>query len=89
MLVSASVRPGVAGEIGTATLATRYSFNARHDLARFSHLPDGRNPWREPWWYRVEFDLEELDADRRLWLDLLGLNYRAEAEELMPKRKAR
>ncbi|MBU0606310.1 MAG: glycoside hydrolase family 2, partial [Armatimonadetes bacterium] len=33
------------------------TFNQQQDLAQYSHLPDGRNPWRDPWWYRVEFDL--------------------------------
>ena len=27
----------------------------QHDLAKFSHLPDERNPWRDPWWFRTEF----------------------------------
>jgi hypothetical protein len=53
-------------------------FNAQHGLARFSHLPDGRNPWREPWWYRREFELPGLGADSHAWLNLDCLNYRAE-----------
>lgn len=53
-------------------------FNARHGLARFSHLPDGRNPWRDPWWYRAEFDLPARADDETVWLTLNCLNYRAE-----------
>lgn len=53
-------------------------FNREHDLARFSHLPNGRNPWRDPWWYRTEFDLESLPEGCHLWLNLDCLNYRAE-----------
>ena len=53
-------------------------FNEQHDLARFSHLPDERNPWRDPWWYRTEFSLPELPPDRRVWLTLNSLNYRAD-----------
>ncbi len=53
-------------------------FNAEQGLARFSHLPDQRNPWRDPWWYRTEFDLAPLSAGRRVWLNLDCLNYRAE-----------
>lgn len=53
-------------------------FNREHDLARFSHLPNGRNPWRDPWWYRTEFDLEALPKGARVWLNLDCLNYRAE-----------
>ncbi len=53
-------------------------YNREQDLARFSHLPDGRNPWRDPWWYRTEIDLEPLAAGGRAWLNLDCLNYRAE-----------
>ena len=53
-------------------------FNALHDLSRFSHLPGGRNPWRDPWWFRREFPLPELPSGRRAWLHLDAINYRAE-----------
>jgi hypothetical protein len=53
-------------------------FNAAHDLAQFSHLPENRNPWRDPWWYRTEFDLDGLADGRRVWLTVNCLNYRAD-----------
>ena len=53
-------------------------FNAQHDLARFSHLPNKRNPWRDPWWFRKEFTLPKLPADRHVWLHFDAINYRAE-----------
>ncbi len=53
-------------------------FNAKYDLAKFSHLPDGRNPWRDPWWFRKEFDLPDLPAGRRAWLHFDAINYRAD-----------
>jgi len=53
-------------------------FNAKHDLAKFSHLPDKRNPWSNPWWFRKEFTLPKLPADRRVWLHFDSINYRAE-----------
>jgi exo-1,4-beta-D-glucosaminidase len=53
-------------------------FNRKHGLAQFSHLPDKRNPWRDPWWFRKEFTLPPLPADRRVWLHFDCLNYRAE-----------
>jgi len=52
-------------------------FNATHGLARFSHLPDGRNPWRDPWWFRTEFELAPLGPAQRAWLTLNSVNYRA------------
>jgi len=53
------------------------AFNQEHNLLRFSHLPDKRNPWKDPWWYRTEFDLPKADG-RRAWLTFHGLNYRAD-----------
>lgn len=53
-------------------------FNERHDLARYSHLPEGHNPWADPWWYRVGFDLPVLQSGRRVWLNLDSINYRAD-----------
>ena len=53
-------------------------FNAQHDLAKFSHLPDHRNPWRDPWWYRTEFSLDSVPLGRRLWLHFDAINYRAD-----------
>ncbi len=61
-------------------------FNQAHDLGKHSHLPDGANPWRMPWWYRVEFVLAEQGVSGpgspphgdRVWLNLDCLNYRAD-----------
>ncbi len=53
-------------------------FNADQDLARYSHLAGGRNPWRDPWWYRTEVELPPLVPDQRVWLNLDCLNYRAD-----------
>ena len=30
-------------------------FNREYGLAKFSHLPGGRNPWSDPWWFRTSF----------------------------------
>ncbi|MBI5684011.1 MAG: beta galactosidase jelly roll domain-containing protein [Verrucomicrobia bacterium] len=53
-------------------------FNRTNDLAKFSHLPDKRNPWKDPYWYRTEFSLPKDVAGRRVWLNFNGLNYRAD-----------
>ena len=53
------------------------AFNEQHDLAKFSHLPDQRNPWREPWWFRREFDAPaDCGVRQRLVFD--AINYRAD-----------
>jgi beta-galactosidase/beta-glucuronidase len=53
-------------------------FNQRYDLERFSHLPGGRNPWRDPYWYRTCFTLPQSFSGRAVQLHLKGVNYRAE-----------
>ena len=53
-------------------------FNRQYDLAKFSHLPDKRNPWRDPYWYRTEFTLPALESGRHLWLNFNCINYRAD-----------
>ncbi len=53
-------------------------FNQTHDLARFSHLPDRRNPWRDPWWYRTEFLVPSVRPGPHCWLHFDAINYRAE-----------
>lgn len=82
-VLSALVRHGVYPDPRFGLNALRIpdscdAFNEQHDLARFSHLPDGRNPWHDPWWYRTEFELEPLASGQRVWLILHGVNYRAE-----------
>ena len=53
-------------------------FNRKHDLAKFSYLPDKRNPWRDPYWYRTEFTLPVIEPGRHLWLNFNCINYRAD-----------
>jgi len=53
-------------------------FNREYGLAKFSHLPGGRNPWADPWWFRKAFTLQEGLQEKRLWLTFEGINYRAE-----------
>jgi exo-1,4-beta-D-glucosaminidase len=53
-------------------------FNQQHDLARYSHLPDKRNPWKDPYWFRTEFQLPPAVRGKRVWLNFDGIHYRAE-----------
>ena len=53
-------------------------FNRKHDLARFSHLPDKRNPWRDPYWFRTEFTLSQPPRGDQVWLHFDAINYRAD-----------
>jgi exo-1,4-beta-D-glucosaminidase len=54
------------------------AFNARYDLARYSYLPDKRNPWLDPYWYRTEFRLPEAARGKQVWLNFDGIHYRAD-----------
>jgi exo-1,4-beta-D-glucosaminidase len=45
----------------------------------FSNLPmSDANPSSVPWWFRTEFELPPALAGRRVWLQLGGVEYRAE-----------
>ena len=54
------------------------AFNEKHDLAKYSHLPGRANPWKAPYWYRMEFHLPRSCAGKRVWLNFDGINYRAD-----------
>jgi len=53
-------------------------FNQKENLARYSHLPDRRNPWTDPWWFRTTFNLRRQPAGAKTWLHFDSINYRAE-----------
>jgi hypothetical protein len=53
-------------------------FNEKHGMLKHSYLPDKRNPWKDPYWYRTEFALPEASRGRRVWLTFKGINYRAD-----------
>ena len=53
-------------------------FNQKYALGKFTHLPDGRNPWLDTYWFRTEFTLPDDCEDKFLWLNLEAVNYRAE-----------
>ena len=53
-------------------------FNAEHDLAKYSYLPNHVNPWKNPYWFRTEFNLPGSEKGKQVWLNFDGINYRAE-----------
>ncbi|WP_158275646.1 glycoside hydrolase family 2 protein [Marinilabilia rubra] len=52
-------------------------FNVEHDLLKYSHIK-GENPWKAPYWYVTSFKLNEVEPDKKVWLNFNELNYRAE-----------
>jgi exo-1,4-beta-D-glucosaminidase len=53
-------------------------FNEKEKLAQYSHLPDKRNPWTDPWWFRTTFKLPPATAGTHTWLHFDSINYRGE-----------
>lgn len=67
--------------IGTNNMCipdSSYAFNERYDLAKFSHLPDKKNPWVKPYWFRTEFTVPADFRGKQIWFNLDGINYRAD-----------
>jgi len=52
--------------------------NKRYDLSKFSHLTGGANPWAKPYWFRNEFNVPPDYKGKIVWLNLDGINYRAD-----------
>ena len=53
-------------------------YSRKYGLDRFSHLPGKANPWREPYWFWTQFKLPFSFKGKHIWLELKGINYRAE-----------
>jgi beta-galactosidase/beta-glucuronidase len=53
-------------------------FNQKYDLAKFSYIDGKTNPWKDPYWFRKEFDLSSAYKGKKLWLNFDGINYRAD-----------
>lgn len=53
-------------------------FNKKYGLGKFSHMPGKMNPWRDPYWFWTQFRLPREFEKKIIWLNLEGLNYRAE-----------
>ena len=52
-------------------------YNRQNDLAKYSYLPEQRNPWKDPYWYRTEFKAPA-NGQSKIWLNFNAINYRAE-----------
>ena len=51
-------------------------FNKKMDLAKYSYLGNGKNPWQEPYWYRTTFTLPKQYKNKKIWLNLNGIKRR-------------
>lgn len=53
-------------------------FNQKMNLSKYSYLDGKRNPWKDPYWYRIETDIPSSYTGKNVWLNLYGINYRAD-----------
>jgi exo-1,4-beta-D-glucosaminidase len=53
------------------------SLDKAYHLYQYSYLPNQKNPWKKPYWYRTVFILPDSYKERRIWLHFKGINYRA------------
>ena len=53
-------------------------FNVKYGLEKYSYLPNVKNPWKNPYWYRTQFFIPESDKGKLVQLIFDGINYRAE-----------
>lgn len=82
-VLSALIRHGVYPDpyVGTNNMMIPDAndvHNKRFNLSGFSHLPDKSNPWAKPWWFCKEFQIPRDYRDKVVWLNLDGINYRAD-----------
>ena len=53
-------------------------FNQKYGLAKYSYIDGITNPWKDPYWFRKEFNLPVSYKAKKLWLNFDGINYRAD-----------
>lgn len=54
------------------------ALNKQLDLGKYSHLKDYPNPFKDPYWFRTEFNIPKENQGKRTWLNFDGINYRAD-----------
>ncbi len=54
------------------------SLNKRLNLEKYSHIKNHPNPFKNPYWFRTEFNIEKENTNNNIWLNFDGINYRAD-----------
>jgi hypothetical protein len=52
-------------------------YNKTYGLIKYSHIPN-YNPWKDPYWFRTEFEVPVDYNGKTVWLNFSEINYRAE-----------
>jgi len=53
------------------------AFNQSYNLLTYSHLKD-INPWKDPYWFRTEFEVPANYEGKKIWINFGEINYRAQ-----------
>ncbi len=54
------------------------SLNERLDLAKYSHIKNHPNPFKDPYWFRTTFKVPAGKKGQKVWLNFDGINYRGD-----------
>ncbi len=52
-------------------------YNKDYDLLKYSHIKN-KNPWKQPYWFRKEFEVPANFTGKHLWLNFGEINYKAQ-----------
>ena len=52
-------------------------YNKQYDLLKYSHIKN-TNPWKQPYWFRNEFQVSTDLNGKHLWLNFGEINYKAQ-----------
>jgi len=52
-------------------------YNKDYDLLKYSHIKN-INPWKQPYWFRNEFNVPATFTGKHLWLNFCEINYKAQ-----------
>lgn len=52
-------------------------YNKDYDLLKYSHIKN-TNPWKQPYWFRNEFQVSNDLSGKHLWLNFGEINYKAQ-----------
>ncbi len=78
-LIKNNVYPDMRFGLNAYCIPDSYdTFNQENDLEQYSYLPGKRNPWKDPYWFRIQFELSDIKKDEHVWLCFQKINYRAD-----------
>ena len=52
-------------------------YNKTYGLLKYSHIPN-LNPWKDPYWFKTEFEVSDDYNGKTIWLNFSEINYKAQ-----------